>query len=326
MEIPIEKLGVVLTYACSMHKICDYCYAKSFANLYKEMDMAYFSRLLSWIKSIGKSCQELKILGGEPTEYSQFSKAMELLNEASINLSPKIVLYTHGCFDKKKLDILLQNEGIKQIAFHYDEGYLSHKNIFRRNFYRNIKELSRFGREVFLRYNTNDLTSQHGELFNLAANINAPIIYSLSTPCVGCKSYTKIEDYADIIPHLRLFIDQATRNGIKVKLSRPIPLCALSDENSKDELIKLGGFRFECSPSPTVNPDGSILTCSVLFKWKSLRTKNAREFKSAIHDAIKRGDALKYKQMIPQKCKSCQYFISKICQGGCLAYREAESQ
>jgi len=310
------KVGIVPTYKCPLHNLCDYCYALEQSKNYNDMDPDLLQKILSWLSEL-KTPIDLKILGGEPTSYPYFSKFLQLLD-----LSPQLhpFIYTNGLFTRKICDIMSKSEKISEVTFHYEPAIIK-KNKFYKKFFRNVDTLFDSGKQITFRYNAVDFSFDYSPLINLAIKYNAKIIYSFSAPSATNKQSVSLFSYRDFLPQLEKFINNAINNEIYIKSSRPFPACIFPKEKKRFFLEK-GNIPLQCTPYPSINPDGSLLMCSVLLKYKTEPILTKERFYSTIERVMNIAEEVKCNIPTEKECEKCQLFISKECQGGCLAYKE----
>ena len=100
--------NIFLTRKCNLK--CPYCFADEFVNKEnEEFTLENFKKVVDFIKTDGIG--RIGLIGGEPTIYSHFREAIEILNaDEKIN---EVVIYTNGLNLDKYLDIL----GNEKICF-----------------------------------------------------------------------------------------------------------------------------------------------------------------------------------------------------------------
>ena len=69
-------MNLILTLDCNNH--CAYCFQSQYKTVKEEMSLEMLEKILKWANC--KENQPIRILGGEPTIYSLFSEAIDLIN------------------------------------------------------------------------------------------------------------------------------------------------------------------------------------------------------------------------------------------------------
>ena len=96
--------NIFLTRKCNLK--CQYCFADEFVNKEnEEFTIENFKKVVEFIKSDGT--EKLGLIGGEPTIYSHFKEAIEILN--ADEKIKTVAVYTNGLNLDQYWDVL-QNE------------------------------------------------------------------------------------------------------------------------------------------------------------------------------------------------------------------------
>lgn len=106
----------ILTSKCS--KNCNFCFAKTFKNSKEEFD---FELLKSLIKEMPKN-EPVRLLGGEPTDYSYFKELMLFIKEEHRHC----LLISNFLFDKDILQFLIDYKSTPEfnLGFLINSSYL----------------------------------------------------------------------------------------------------------------------------------------------------------------------------------------------------------
>ncbi|GAI91186.1 unnamed protein product, partial [marine sediment metagenome] len=278
-----------ITYNCSLHDVCPYCYAYEQNKYFSEMPFRLLKSILNWIQELNDPII-LKILGGEATEYEHFGNFLDVLYQYPI-IQP--TLYTNGLFGIEVLSSLVKCDSIKHIFFHYDNKYVLRKPSEKKKFENNMFKLFESGKKITLRYNTDELDFDFRELLEYATKLNADIVYSFSAPSMTNKEYINLLDYKPFLPRLEEFTRESSNISVHVCSSRPFPLCLV--EPQKRNIFKnQGNIQTTCEPYPTINPDGSFLICSVLFRCKSKPVKDKTHFFKLLETCVRISEKVKW--------------------------------
>lgn len=305
-----------ITYKCNMFSYCKYCYSKEELKEFKDdMTVKNFNDVISWFKD-AYDIDDVVFLGGEITFHTELEKIGNILNKKKVGC----FIFTNGCFNKEKLDILKKINAFHTIIFHYEEKFLSNKKL-RKIFLRNLEELSKL-KNIMFRFNTGDPNFNFKDLIDLSKKYNASIAYSFTSPTLNREiNYVKISDMKKFIPCLKEFIKVAYENNIELLNKRPLPLC-IFDEKDVNMVKEMGGVRSVCCVgSVCVNPDLSLYAAPTLMPIKTNPVKNKEDLIKKVN--LLKGEIEKLKWQVPTipKCISCKHWKKHECQGGCTVYK-----
>jgi radical SAM protein with 4Fe4S-binding SPASM domain len=118
------------------------------------------------------------------------------------------------------------------------------------------------------------------------------------------------------------FVENCRSNGIKLHLCKPIPLCAISEENLKkfilDGILRSSctAYRSNFTQNLTINPDLSTLPCNAI----AVKGPRIDQFKSLKAAGQYHSKLLKSLFSYPynKNCLKCLLYYRGLCQGSCL--------
>ncbi len=299
-----------------MFSYCKYCYAQEeLKNFKKDMTINDFKKIIKWFKQVYK-IDNVVFLGGESTTHPKLEKFGKVLDDEKIGC----FIFTNGCFDKEKLEIINKIKAFHTVFFHYEPEFLKNPKL-REKFLRNLCELSKTKSIVF-RYNTGDPDFDFKELIDLSKKYNASIAYSFTSPSLNKSiEYVKISDMKKFAPQLLKFIKAAEINHIGLLNKRPLPLCIFS-EKEIDYVKKIGGVRAVCCVgSVCINPDLSLIAAPTLTTIKKSPPKNKMDLFEKVEYLQKKINEKKWNAPTIPECINCKYFKNHECQGACTVYK-----
>ena len=320
----INKFGMAVTYRCNMHDACSYCYAKCLAAEYAEMDPEHAARCLSWLTSLRPEWL-VKILGGEPSQHTQFADLLNLCDRARIDGTVDLRVYTNGTVDDAGVEAMLGTHRLGGVVIHYDEKYAEAVPNLLQHVRAICGALVDDGKQVDFRFNTSDPTFPLGVIWELAQEYGGSIIYSFTAPSRGVSGVVELDMYREFVPALAEAVEHAEKCGVRLQSSRPFPQCVLPMQG-RSEFMTRAGIATTCQPYPTMNPDGSLLVCSPVFKWSSDPVTDEPGFRDAFNAARTAAGELQWNTPRWQECEHCAIWLSKECQGGCLAYCNSDGR
>ncbi len=301
---------VNITYKCNMD--CNYCYARSLKEDYgSDMSLEDFKKLLDWF---GKNnIKNFNMLGGEPTIHPMVKSMLKLADEKKF----KITLFTNGLFPDSFLECA---DMVQSFLINYN-----HKSLFTKEEYellhKNLAYLKNKNKPITLAFNiTDDITScdyviEAAKKYNAEwVNIDLIIPNSLKT-----NKHIPITSFESNKKKISKFLEAFKTNGIRVRITRPLPLCVFKDEKDKYKKV----LSSTCTVGQgiiSINPDLTVFPClSIFFKGpKIISFNNFQEAVSFYKEVI---TDLKWKRHLYPECESCVYHLRKKCQGSCLSHK-----
>lgn len=305
-----------ITYKCNMFSYCSYCYSKEELNKYKtDMKIEDFTKIITLFKQ-AYGIEDIVFLGGESTMHSDIEQMGEILKRETIGS----FIFTNGCFNQDKFNILKNTNSFHTIIFHYEESFLNN-GVLKKIFIRNLSGLSK-NKNIILRFNTGKINFDYKELINLAKQFHASIAYSLTSPTLNRDiKYVPMNEMRKYIPGLIQFIEEAYNNKVEVFTKRPLPLC-IFNQNEIELLKSNGGLRAICCiGSICVNPDLSLIASPTLTKLYCEPVNNLTDLINKVEELSEKVENLKWKSPTTPSCNECEYWKKRQCQGACTVYK-----
>ncbi len=312
------------TYRCNLS--CSYCYAREFDKRAPgDMTTEDLEAALSWAASQG--VDSVLLGGGEPTMYPAFPELLRLARGYAIR-----VHLTSNCLYPEGLRQIIVNPGVAELVAHYDHERVAAEGPQRRLFLDNVEAARASGVEIRIRYTLTErsCTTEWAPVLELARRLAIPQV-NYATAFRGAEDrnlYFHSLDAAGgndglLEGLLTTFYDDATSLGLKLHLSKPLPLCAFSPDTLR-RLLCGGALRQACPISCegftrnlTINPDLSTFPCSAI----PMRGPGIQELPvldelgGHFEPTIRRLLAMPYRE----SCANCALWYRGFCQGACLA-------
>ncbi len=267
---PGSQVILVPTYDCNI--TCSYCYAKSWAGQHgHQMTAADRHLALDWCARQG--IRTLVLGGGEPTVYRDMPAFVAECRERG--LIP--LLTSNGLFGPRIRD-LLTPENFREFVAHYDQESLDGDAARRERFRENLARARENGLPTRLRYTLTDHTDSAAwqRALDLAATCGVKTL-NFALAFENSNSDNRFLDLSGSLQPggwmeqlLRAFVAGALERGVPPHLSKPFPLCGVSDET----LRLLGGteaLRTACAltwqgytQNLTINPDLTTFPCNAI--------------------------------------------------------------
>jgi radical SAM protein with 4Fe4S-binding SPASM domain len=318
------------TYRCNL--TCSYCYAKEFStDMPPDMSLDDLEYALSWAADYG--VESILLGGGEPTVYAHFPELLRMASERRM----RIRLTSNGLYSAK-LRERIAVPAVQELVAHFDQERMRRDRAGAELFESNLRAAQSGGLDVLLRYTLTERSSpaEWRTIMDLAQRLGIPQLnYGLAFEgWKGLNSYfnarTDIESAGGRIERiLSALFDDAARHALRLHLSKPFPLCALSPGLLRRALTA-GGLRPACAihrdgftRNVTINPDLSTFPCNGI----ALRGPKISQLKS-FRDAGKHYAAAVESLMLQpyaEQCRDCALWYRGICRGTCLAERQHTS-
>jgi radical SAM protein with 4Fe4S-binding SPASM domain len=288
--------------------------------------------LFDWSEKQGIT--EWLLAGGEPTIYRHFGELLRSARERKI----RIRLTSNGVYNKATRKWIAA-PWIDEVTGHYDQEIMTQRPDIADLFRSNMLAAKESGVDVILRYTLleNSDRNEWQKLIDLATSIDIQTInfgFSfLNILANNEQSYYRFEPgkiNAQFEKQFIDFIDDCEASGLFVSQSKPLPLCAVSQE-SLGRIINSGILRTSCpahrrefTQNLTVNPDMTTFPCNAI----GVAGTRVTEFEDLTSAGNYHSELISRLQKTPfgESCKSCLFFYRGICQGVCLAQHYAREQ
>lgn len=307
---PYKLIQVNLTYRCNRN--CNYCYAKNLIEDYdKDMSVDDFKSLLNWLEK--NNIKSLNLTGGEPTWHPHIGEILDLAKGKKFY----VTVFSNGLFPEAFLEHIDKSDAFL-INYNHKDTYASKEY---ENLHKNLEYLKQKNKPTTLAFNITDEIESCDYVINAAkkygvekVNMDFVIPNSLKNNYhIRSREFNKKKGL------IRRFLKKFKENNIKVKITRPLPLCIFKDEK-KEYPRSIASLCSVGYGIVAVNPDLTIFPCLALFfKGPKITEFNSfQEIKSFYQKAV---SDVKWKHYTYPECKSCIYFIRKQCQGSCLCQK-----
>lgn len=306
---PHKQLGIIPTYQCNRH--CTYCLSDEMHK--EEADFEDIKKVLLWASE--SAVKQIRFYGGEPTVYPYFEELMSEIVKRGFRVSFPTNLMTTGkeleAMHAESIDVVICHiRSLKETDNDYDL------------FLKNARRLKEKNVRFVLRYN---LFNENWEfLLNAIKTLSCKELWfaSIVTPD-SAKTSTR-EQWSQVVSLVARFSQYLLDHHVKPILAKPVPLCAVADNDFK-YLWSL--FRGHCNSykrnhtyNTIVRPDMTVGLCDGDFckhrpslwsfeNWDAMEVYVSSKMHSWQTDALW------------SICKNCYYNFRGLCQGGCLAVK-----
>ncbi len=318
--------NIFLTRKCNLK--CPYCFADEFVNKEnEEFSLENFKEAVDFIKTEGSG--RIGLIGGEPTIYSHFREAIEILN--SDEKVKQIVIYTNGLNLDKYLDIL----GNEKIHFLINCNSASDiGEVMYEKLKSNIRAIKEVNKNFTLGINIYSKNMDYQYIFELLKIADSHCLrFSTALPN-DTKEHTDdiLAGFKEMKPVLRSFWLDCKKNDISpYNDCNSIPDCLL-DVEDKRVLLELSqiGKKYECSNpiqscktcSPVIDilPDMTAVRCFGLSKYMKASINNFKSLDKLINWFYNKIDLYARLAYVNSECENCKHRLYNRC-GVCFTYK-----
>lgn len=294
-------MNVFLTTNCSSR--CSYCFVNNYTGEIKEFDKERLLQIFNLLSDWG--IEEIRLLGGEPTEYPLYVWTTGLCSE----LFRKTTIFTNG-----------RNAELLNISDHPSFRYCINltENLVvnclpREPLIRFMKERHNRVAISFTIHNTDWSTEQ---ILTMLLFMGVKHIrWSLAQPFLEVPPFdrSKADKIFELLSALQM-------TGFRLEQDCQIPMCFFSDEqvggllkySRSGQALCLG----KCTPSLDIWPNEYVSYCTVLYE----NTKMPLDSFSSISEMFRYFGALQSQisSETTGDCRTCLNWQLRACQGGCL--------
>jgi MoaA/NifB/PqqE/SkfB family radical SAM enzyme len=317
---PVQLL-LALTYRCS--RSCPYCYAtESMADQAADMDLADARASLDF--AVAQGAVQVSFTGGEPTHHPHFPQLVEEVSRRGLRL----YLNTSGLFGPQILKAL-KRPHLMNVGFHVSAPR-DHRSGELERIRANAAALIGAGIEVFIRHTLTLESTPEESAWIVAFCESAGIRHlNLGLAFPGRDSenrFLPMHRQHAFKPVLLGLLERAGRAGLRVRMSKPVPLCLLSRveyakiQRSHEWLSVCSVHARGGVHNLVVNPDRSTYTCVGLpLPGPALEgsyTPQRETARRSIDDAL---------IAVRSACGACAAGALGVCQAACLGHAFAPS-
>lgn len=273
--------------------------------------MASFKRVLDFIQQSG--LDELRLLGGEPTLHPEFINFLKIGLKKGLNIR----VFSNGMMTADLVsDILLLNDPKLSFVINsvdpdtYPDEYKNQSPVLTK-----LGSRASIGINIYQPGQNLDYLIPMIKRHHLAEEIRIGLAHPTVPP--GNQSLHP-KFYPIVGDRLWDFYQELSEHHIRLTLDCGFVPCMFPDELKSLLMKQNPDLGLRCNPVLDVLPDEKVISC---FPLHSLGTKTLNEFQGTedIRKEFLRDLAPYESTGIYPHCIKCEYFISKVCHGGCRA-------
>lgn len=308
--------NIAITNYCNLQ--CPYCFANDFVQENKEnITVEQLERILEFIGR--EPTHRIGIIGGEPTLHPQLKHILHLTqNFARQHDNIPIVIFTNGI----NMDAFIKDIGPKlTVLVNLNEPEVIGESHWKK-ILENLERLKASGKiqHVNLGINLYPDIKDFEYILKVAKDMYKDSIRcSYVAPTCNYTHVNKDEYYLEAKEIFLKFLDKAEEYQIQLRLDcNHVPECYFTPEELERVNKLVDRWHTVCEPVVDITPDFRATAC-----FGSYDPVDLSQFET-LSEAI---SYFKEEKMYPLqekndggKCKECEKFQDKTCQGGCLAF------
>jgi sulfatase maturation enzyme AslB (radical SAM superfamily) len=311
--------NLIITNQCNLN--CPFCFASENQHCQEEFSQFNLDAIKNIIPFLDKSKKVIRLCGGEPTLNKDIIHISDYLLDSGFSL----FIMTNGLWPLKFRDYLknMSGEKISRISFLFN---VLHENLYSAELYRMLHETlsivnpsnSTLGITIY------DRRFEYEYIIDLCKKYNISTIrISVAAPNLSSDNYNIENNFYEIADRLMEFINEITKNDIKVvKDCGYISPCFFSESQQLKLKYEVSGhWNFSCASSVSdIDEKGNAWRCYGLYSL--LRTKIGNFGNEvALKKHFDRRMRIISTNLYPyQECVECSYW-QKSCLGGCFVIR-----
>lgn len=319
--------NLMLTKQCNLH--CSYCFANEFVN--RQSDVMSFDNFLLCLKFLSQNPRErIGLIGGEPTLYPEFHQVLvRLINSpfSSVCLFTNGILLDHYFNELRnsKFQILINLNSPDIIGPDHYQHILDNINEMMLHLY--MRD------QVGIGLNIHSAKQDFDYLLRVLKDYQfRKLRLSIAVPNIDAdRRKDPLQFFEKMLPTIRRLVKILLQMDVAPVFDcNYIPVCLMTEEDRQlfsqyEETMKrsnLLAINPICTPVLDILPDLEVVRCfgmSNAYKASLFDFRNTEELKRHFQTQI---DAIAYKILPSEKCRSCREYLRMRCSCGCYAYRQ----
>ena len=320
-----RQLTLCTTFRCNL--ACPYCVNWGLDATH--ISVPDWHRFLAWARA--QDVKTIVFTGGEPTLHPEFPRFLEELAADGF----KSYFATNALFSDAVLE-RLHPDLVTELAIHLRDPYDDHLPAgYLDRMESTFRVLVERGIPLAVRYNIYRLEQDFEWLFDFLDRFeitNLRFALAVRGKQEGGQ-HVEVQRTGEFLPLLRRFIARARNASIEPIIAKPIPVCLFGEEDglklvTDGTLIPFCSVSIDgCTHNATINPDLTISPCfgvepdssqlgvriDEVESWEKLQDMLTTVVNPLVHHPV-----LAY-------CERCYLFHRDLCQGFCLANKDAPS-
>lgn len=304
--------NISITLLCN--RDCSYCFARTVQETYKNkfMSVEIFRDILYVLKNSG--IKHVRLLGGEPTLHPQ----IKLFIKEAIEKEFQVLLFSNGLIGEEVLHYLKKTgEGKAGLLININSPKVQsdRENELQR------KTFEAIGKRITPGFNINSPVPDFDFLIDLIETygLNKSIRLGLAHPCQGTgNTFINPKDYIQTGHIISEFAVKAEKYGINLKFDCGFVPCMFPEGFLERFYSHPVPFGMHCGPMPDILPDGGVISCYSLANVRKIpfnKKLTINDYQKALFQSLK---PYRFPGVF-KRCKSCRWFKSGQCCGGCMS-------
>ena len=323
--------NLMLTKQCNLH--CSYCFANEF--VHRQSDVMNYENFLYCLNFLSSHPGErIGLIGGEPTLYPQLRQALARLIDSPFS---SVCLFTNGILLDQYFNELRNSKF--QILINLNHPHASGAE----NYLHTLDNIREMIHHLYMR-----------DQVGLSLNIHSPdqdfeyilevlqlygfrkLRLSIAVPNLEVnRGFDPLVYFKNMLPSVRSLLKRLLEMDVAPVFDcNYLPFCLLTNDDRvlfskykstmrRSNLLSTNPI---CAPVLDILPDLHVVRC---FGMSGVHKAWLPDFRSV--DELRRHflahiDAIAYRILPSEQCRSCSDLICGRCSGGCYAYRQKAIQ
>jgi len=309
----ISTVRIELTNYCN--RDCSYCFFREkLADRTSEMSFADYQYIVERCEK--EKVERVHLQGGEPTSYSHFPEALDLLRKKHIFYK----LLTNGVFETElldRLDVSKRNDVL--INYNHPDTYNATGDWDLVN--RNIAGLERMGMQFQLGYTIYERKPDYDFFLQAIKKYKiSEVRWDLARPSGEfTNKYFNLNDFFEMMPVVSDFVEAChkLKPYIFPFADCPIPVCVWF-HGGEYPMSSMDYFKhFLCSSCINIGPGLVIGTCPGSVQFRNIKLTDFQSITQAARFVEKEVNDHVNSIWLLEDCKNCIHRILNECHGGC---------
>lgn len=301
---------------------CQYCFAQDYLSVSREdleIRLDVMEEILKMCKRDG--IRTIAWQGGEPLLHSQLEDIIELHKKYDI----KVGLFSNGLVEKDKIYAL---KGIvERVLINCNEP-----ETYKAEEWKKLNDNIEIFKEVLginnvaIGINVYKKDMDTDFILQLAKTHNTKEVrVDMTRPAPSHKNdFIEFADVKEMFRMLKSIILRLASEGIELPhFDCPFPLCALSEKDREFAYKYIyDDMKYAmCRTGLDITSENYLASCFCSVPIKEVRLEDFKSLWSAWITISYFENEIRWNRVTYDRCKTCEYHLKKICQGGCLGYK-----
>lgn len=319
IKFPLRPRIRVTSYC---NRKCQYCFAQDYLSKRRknlEIQLDVMEEILKMCKRDG-----IRIIawqGGEPLLHSRLEDIIALHKKYEV----KVVLFSNGLVEKAKISVL--RGVVERVLLNCNEPETYKVGEWKQlndniEVFKEVLGVNNvaIGINVYKKDMDTEFILQLAKIHNIKE-----VRVDMTRPAPSHQNkFIDFDDVKEMFRALKSIILKLKAEGIELPhFDCPFPLCALSEEDREFAYKYIyDDMKYAmCRTGLDVTSENYVSSCFCSVPIKNVRLDDFKSIWSAWITISYFENEIRWNRVTFDRCKTCEYHLKKVCQGGCLGYK-----